>query len=1360
MVLGLVNYCDVTKDDTIEKDMEALTSRYPTAILKRVFVFNYSFDMPLKPNYMLNPVDDPDYCVSFLPEESNDESNTLEVQVRETISNITVKLILSLERQMSYCDQCRNKNIIPTAVTQLFTLYDDYDADFELAAGGQKLKTSILKKPVGRIRKYMGDICLQVSSPLDAIEHYFGSIFEARIMGDTMWLAGALLGYAVCIVQFYRMSIQIEEVAIVIKDYKSLLQTIPLSGSVISQANEMSKMLKIVDDRVNEAVAQFSKHAGCSNFELGSLIRLAIMTEKSNDPDKIVKVLDYIMRAGSIQGLNAMQRIECMLEGSMICRRLGLQRKSSMFLYMAGLMCVESNMHDTAYALLLQVCDDYGIDPRDIVLVNSSKSWTTMRLGVLLNLSYASKMSNNATTACQSISMVLRMINKSKVENSRFISAWDSVIQDIQLRATRSKSPTNSNRSLNFKQTLSEDVIREIAFNSRAPGIKSSIASSRSKTIVSNSLYGSGINGMEEAFSSGRKFQSALITSNANSEINYQSVAAKPMKIPDVVSSLRQVNEEINQATDAIKKGFKVITAPKFSSVDILGLMKDHRKSSERNRSKRRHPSMSASDNLSSPVTPRTSMKSNPVIPSQDSNLLFSIYSAIETCGVSSDLEEQALDMLDCTSREIRPKSRIHLPIKVALVRPLQASKFEVPVLISKDSCVAIAIACEKLRDFKEKSLLMSSISTSPTQDVKKSSLFYDPFAAKRAQQAKAQTPLEVLWNIKQPHAFLVVLSNPLSYPIHIDNIVLTFDASFGMKCELLPCSVDVPANTIAFPVEVAVRAFTLGKLRVKSITIFVNNAYKEVVIDEKDNCIDEILLSEATNDFKVPQLHNVNLANSNLVQIVSSSPLLDIISYQREERSFSNKVGSFPMTCCLFEGERKDYSFRLSSSSSPIDLRLEHIEDIRISISWSEKNQSKLLKGFVVQKKEVLHDFTGPLKVSDESKQESSDIKFCTIQSVEFIANEIEVKYTLDTNAKFQLQSFCLEVEVISSSEELNRLKKLLQTSEYSEDFVNLDESSLFIYSHIYSLEVVVDIQSGIVVDIIDKESNVDDSSICCIKDWLRQLVECEVEILSCQRNPNVTLSLSITDSLKDRVIKAKFLHHEISLIRDTPCNMILIMEQIANPTTDFFLTWASSSEEESENPRMGKLSLETMLRNYEEQQQKEMLLISCLQLKQDIPLNVTLHRLIPFTFELKLKESLVDENYVYCVKLAIVIISNSSFQMRRQMNANMKSLSDSYSSEDNRDETIALAMNSSDLDQEVVVSGSLFRSHELSKISPTTLHQVNFLFTAPDTYLLFPCWSFTKIRKNDNILDDTMDDEESLDWTTANHPWKIIVR
>lgn len=50
------------------------------------------------------------------------------------------------------------------------------------------------KQCIGRVKKYMGDLCLVAGLPQEAVFHYSVAIDLLRSIGDTLWLCGSIEG--------------------------------------------------------------------------------------------------------------------------------------------------------------------------------------------------------------------------------------------------------------------------------------------------------------------------------------------------------------------------------------------------------------------------------------------------------------------------------------------------------------------------------------------------------------------------------------------------------------------------------------------------------------------------------------------------------------------------------------------------------------------------------------------------------------------------------------------------------------------------------------------------------------------------------------------------------------------------------------------------------------------------------------------------------------------------------------------------------------------------------------------------------------------------------------------------------------
>lgn len=169
--------------------------RYPNIILRRYFVFNYfeaKEGSPLLELTAKTTALDPYAMVIFPPDRECEGGSMIDVHTHEIMSNVAVKLFAALEFHILKCEEYRGKaanvvssyksnphvttaSLLPSWLT-LSTHYDmlentDLDSTtsssstLSLAASSsvQADKVRKAKKRInGRMRKWMGDVCLQV----------------------------------------------------------------------------------------------------------------------------------------------------------------------------------------------------------------------------------------------------------------------------------------------------------------------------------------------------------------------------------------------------------------------------------------------------------------------------------------------------------------------------------------------------------------------------------------------------------------------------------------------------------------------------------------------------------------------------------------------------------------------------------------------------------------------------------------------------------------------------------------------------------------------------------------------------------------------------------------------------------------------------------------------------------------------------------------------------------------------------------------------------------------------------------------------------------------------------------------------
>lgn len=167
--------------------------RYPSIILRRYFVFNYyeaKEGSPLLELTAKTTALDPYAMVIFPPDRECEGGSMIDVHTQEIMGNVAVKLFEALEFHALKCEEYRGKalnvvstyksnphvttaSLLPTWLslsTHFDSLENAADGDAGSAspstpaavAAAQAEKMRKAKKRInGRMRKWMGDICLQ-----------------------------------------------------------------------------------------------------------------------------------------------------------------------------------------------------------------------------------------------------------------------------------------------------------------------------------------------------------------------------------------------------------------------------------------------------------------------------------------------------------------------------------------------------------------------------------------------------------------------------------------------------------------------------------------------------------------------------------------------------------------------------------------------------------------------------------------------------------------------------------------------------------------------------------------------------------------------------------------------------------------------------------------------------------------------------------------------------------------------------------------------------------------------------------------------------------------------------------------------
>lgn len=219
----------------------------------------------------------------------------VDVHLTEVMSHAALRIVLALEQQMRHCEDARVRNTLPEGLP-LSTIFDDLEdgsTNTTPRDGAQHPSSSSLssksnlsskkpalplykKKPSGRIHKWMGDLAMQACSPRDALEHYAAAVAECRALNETLWLAGALEGYAAAVLLLLqRKGANMEE--LLGRELRSIV--VPSAEGTAPAESVVDKCHRLVEERCGDAIAIYATSVVFCALEVEGLLRVARMLE-------------------------------------------------------------------------------------------------------------------------------------------------------------------------------------------------------------------------------------------------------------------------------------------------------------------------------------------------------------------------------------------------------------------------------------------------------------------------------------------------------------------------------------------------------------------------------------------------------------------------------------------------------------------------------------------------------------------------------------------------------------------------------------------------------------------------------------------------------------------------------------------------------------------------------------------------------------------------------------------------------------------------------------------------------------------------------------------------------------------------
>lgn len=204
----------------------------------------------------------------------------------------------------------------------------------------------------------------------------------------------------------------------------------------------------------------------------------------------------------------------------------------------------------------------------------------------------------------------------------------------------------------------------------------------------------------------------------------------------------------------------------------------------------------------------------------------------------SVEVQEEIHGLFARLSKSIVPSTALPLPLSMYHVRPVVLAGRAKPVVVQ---CSALTAARRNWQLYKDKATLSGTDSALVSTGIAttaegSSSLFYDPFAAKRQKAHNLAQQHALLYSVHTPCTLVVTFSNPLSIPVLLNAV---FPVLTGVEHTVYPISVQIPPNAEQYPIELVFLCKSLGTVVVQGVQFVINNATHLLRVDKEGNYSD-----------------------------------------------------------------------------------------------------------------------------------------------------------------------------------------------------------------------------------------------------------------------------------------------------------------------------------------------------------------------------------------------------------------------------------------------------------------------------------------------------------------------------------------
>uniref|UniRef100_A0A3Q3XLN3 Uncharacterized protein n=1 Tax=Mola mola TaxID=94237 RepID=A0A3Q3XLN3_MOLML len=284
------------------------------------------------------------------------------------------------------------------------------------------------KRCQGRMRKHVGDLCLQAGMLQDALVHYHMAVELLRGVNDFLWLGAALEGLCSASVIYHYpggtagktagRKPSISQPADAGRRHRpgdaGALTANGISADTSAEIGRAKNCLSSEDiiEKYKEAISYYGKYKNAGVIELEACVkavRVLAIQKRAREASEFLQNAVYI-NLGQLSEEEKIQRYSILSE---LYELIGFHRKSAFFKRVAAMQCVAPTIPEpgwrACYKLLLETLPGYSLslDPKDFSK-GTHRGWAAVQMRLLHELVYASRRMGNPGLSVRHLSFLLQ----------------------------------------------------------------------------------------------------------------------------------------------------------------------------------------------------------------------------------------------------------------------------------------------------------------------------------------------------------------------------------------------------------------------------------------------------------------------------------------------------------------------------------------------------------------------------------------------------------------------------------------------------------------------------------------------------------------------------------------------------------------------------------------------------------------------------------------------------------------------------------------------------------------------------------------------------------------------------------------